>query len=50
MKLSDSSDGSVALGDVVASTLAQSQKSAQESKGTDKQAVPIITDMLGRLT
>lgn len=50
MKLSDSSGGSVALGDVVASTLAQSQKSAQESKGTDKQAVPIITDMLGHLT
>ena len=50
MKLSDSSGGSVALGDVVASTLAQSQKSAQESKGTDKQALPIITDMLGHLT
>lgn len=50
MELGDSFGGSVGLGDAVASTLAQSQKSAQENEGTDKQAVPIITDMLGHLT
>lgn len=50
MKVGGSSSGSVALSDTVASTLAQSQKSAQEDKGADKQAVPIITDMLGHST
>lgn len=50
MKLSDSSGGSVALGDAIASSLVQSQKSAQGSEGTDKQPVPIITDMLEHLT
>lgn len=50
MKLSDSSGGSVALGDVAASALAESQKLAQESEGADRQAVPIVMDMLGHLT
>ena len=50
MPLDDSSGGSVSLDDAVASALAQSQKAAQESEGADKQAVPIIMDVLGHST